>query len=81
MDRAKCRRDVAYCTHLCRQAANELFEAAGASNIFDSADMQRLWRDANVAASHHGLQWDVHAMGYARAVVGLPPTSALGEVR
>jgi 3-hydroxy-9,10-secoandrosta-1,3,5(10)-triene-9,17-dione monooxygenase len=72
---------VAFCTHLCRKAVNSLFEAAGGSNIYESADMQRLWRDANVAASHHGLQWDAHAMGYARAAVGLPPISAIGEVR
>jgi 3-hydroxy-9,10-secoandrosta-1,3,5(10)-triene-9,17-dione monooxygenase len=81
MDKAKCRRDVAYCTHLCREAANSLFEAAGGSNVYESSDMQRLWRDANVAAAHHGLQWDAHAMSYARAAVGLPPTQALGEVR
>ena len=71
LDRAKCRRDVAYSTQLCRAAANSLFEAAGGSNVYESRDMARLWRDSNVAAAHHGLMWDVHGLSYGRAVAGL----------
>jgi alkylation response protein AidB-like acyl-CoA dehydrogenase len=72
LDRAKCRRDVAYATQLCRGASNSVFEAGGGSNVYDKADMQRLWRDANVAAAHHGLMWDVHGLAYGRIAVGLP---------
>jgi 3-hydroxy-9,10-secoandrosta-1,3,5(10)-triene-9,17-dione monooxygenase len=73
LDKAECRRNVAYATQMCRHAANSIFEASGGSNVYESADLQRLWRDSNVAAAHHGLQWDVHGLGYGRELVGLPP--------
>jgi alkylation response protein AidB-like acyl-CoA dehydrogenase len=73
LDRAECRRNVSYCTQLARQAVNSVFEASGGSSIYDSAELQRLWRDSNVAAAHHGLAWDVHGYAYGREVAGLPP--------
>jgi alkylation response protein AidB-like acyl-CoA dehydrogenase len=73
LDKFKCRRDVAFATQLCRKAANSIFEAAGGSNIYDSSDMQRLWRDSNVAAAHNGLMWDHHGLAYGRLSVGLEP--------
>jgi 3-hydroxy-9,10-secoandrosta-1,3,5(10)-triene-9,17-dione monooxygenase len=75
-DRFQCRRDVAYATQLCRQASNSLFEAAGGSSLYDKADMQRLWRDSNAAAAHHGLLWDAHGLSYGRVAVGLSPMEA-----
>jgi len=78
LDRAKCRRDVAFATQMCREACNSLFEAAGGSNIFESAEIQRLWRDANVAAAHHGLTWDINGNAYGRAVMDLPPLERFG---
>jgi 3-hydroxy-9,10-secoandrosta-1,3,5(10)-triene-9,17-dione monooxygenase len=72
LDRAECRRNVAYATQLCRNAVNSLFEASGGSNIYNDRDLSRLWRDANVAGMHHGLMWDVHGLGYGRIAAGLP---------
>lgn len=72
LDRAKCRRDTAYAAQLCRQAVNELFEASGGSSLFESSEMQRLWRDTNAAAAHHGLSWDIRAAEVARIMMGLP---------
>jgi alkylation response protein AidB-like acyl-CoA dehydrogenase len=74
LDKAECRRNVAFASQLCRHAANSVFEAAGASNLYDSSDLQRLWRDSNVASMHHGSMWDVHGLSYGREIVGLPPT-------
>jgi hypothetical protein len=34
--------------------------------------MQRLWRDTNAAAAHHGLSWDIRATEFGRVLVGLP---------
>jgi 3-hydroxy-9,10-secoandrosta-1,3,5(10)-triene-9,17-dione monooxygenase len=73
LDRAECRRNVAYGTQLCRAAVNSMFEASGGSSVYNSAELQRLWRDSNVAAAHHGLMWDVHGLAYGREVLGLPP--------
>ena len=74
LDKAECRRNVAYASQLCRHAANSVFEAAGASNLFEGSELQRLWRDSNVAAMHHGSMWDVHGLNYGREAVGLPPS-------
>ena len=72
LDKAECRRNVAYATQLCRGAVNSLFEASGGSNIYESRDLARLWRDSNVAGMHHGLMWDVHGLAYGRVAAGLP---------
>ncbi len=81
LDKAQCRRDVAYAAQLCRQAANVLYEAAGGSNAYEKSEIGRLWRDSNVAAAHAGLQWDSAALGYGRALVGLPPFPRRSAVR
>jgi 3-hydroxy-9,10-secoandrosta-1,3,5(10)-triene-9,17-dione monooxygenase len=81
MNKAQCRRDVAYSAQLCRQAANSLYEAAGGSNAYEKSEIGRLWRDCNVAAAHAGLQWDSAALSYGRALVGLPPLFGPGAVR
>jgi 3-hydroxy-9,10-secoandrosta-1,3,5(10)-triene-9,17-dione monooxygenase len=73
LDRAECRRNVSYSTQLCRAAVNSLFEASGGSSVYNTAELQRLWRDSNVAAAHHGLMWDIHGLNYGRQVAGLPP--------
>lgn len=72
LDRTKCRRDTAYSAQLCRRAVNDLFESSGASSLFESSDMQRLWRDTNAAAAHHGLTWDIRATEFGRVLMGLP---------
>ena len=71
LDRAECRRNVAYATQLARSAVNSVFEASGGSNIYEDRDMARLWRDANVAGMHHGLMWDVHGLAYGRVAAGV----------
>jgi alkylation response protein AidB-like acyl-CoA dehydrogenase len=72
LDRARCRRDQAYAASMCRQAVNSLFESSGASALLEKSDLQRLWRDTNAAAAHHGLLWDVHGLSWGRLSFGLP---------
>jgi 3-hydroxy-9,10-secoandrosta-1,3,5(10)-triene-9,17-dione monooxygenase len=74
LDRVRCRRDASYSAQLCRRAVNDLFEASGGSSLYDSSDIQRLWRDANAAAAHHGLAWDVRGLEFGRVMMGLPAT-------
>jgi alkylation response protein AidB-like acyl-CoA dehydrogenase len=74
LDRTRCRRDAAYSAQLCRRAVNDLFEASGGSSLYDSSDIQRLWRDTNAAAAHHGLTWDIRATEFGRVMMGLPAT-------
>jgi alkylation response protein AidB-like acyl-CoA dehydrogenase len=71
LDRVKCRRDTAYSAQLCRQAVNSLFQSSGGSALFESSDLQRMWRDCNATAAHHGLNWDFRAPDVGRALMGL----------
>jgi 3-hydroxy-9,10-secoandrosta-1,3,5(10)-triene-9,17-dione monooxygenase len=73
LERQMCRSYVAYAAQLCRAASNSLFEASGGSAIYEDRDLQRLWRDSNVAGAHMGLNWDGASQAYGRALVGLPP--------
>ena len=78
LDRAECRRNVSYGIQLCRAAVNSMFEASGGSGVYSSTELQRLWRDSNVAGAHHGLLWDVHGLAYGRELMGLPPLQQAG---
>jgi len=70
--RAKCKRDYAYTAQQSRRAANAIYEECGGSGLAESSDLQRIWRDANAAAAHHGLTWDWQADLWTRAAFGLP---------
>lgn len=65
-DRARYRRDKAFVTRLCVQAANRLFEGAGARAIVDGEPLQRFHRDAHAASHHAALGWDPAAEAYGR---------------
>jgi alkylation response protein AidB-like acyl-CoA dehydrogenase len=71
-DRAKCRRDQAFTAQTARKAINTLYEECGGSGLFESSDFQRLWRDVNAAAAHHGLTWDWVAVAWTRTMLGMP---------
>jgi alkylation response protein AidB-like acyl-CoA dehydrogenase len=71
-DRAKCRRDQAFTAQACRKSINMLYEECGGSGLFESSDFQRLWRDTNAAAAHHGLTWDWHSAAWTKSLLGLP---------
>jgi alkylation response protein AidB-like acyl-CoA dehydrogenase len=71
-ERSKCRRDQAFTAQTARKAINTLYEECGGSGLFESSDFQRLWRDVNAAAAHHGLTWDWVAVAWTRTALGLP---------
>ena len=68
--RAKCRRDGAFAAQTARKVVNSLYEEGGGSSLFEKSDLQRYWRDANAAASHHGLTWDWVAVAWTRMILG-----------
>ncbi|WP_354684234.1 acyl-CoA dehydrogenase family protein [Cupriavidus necator] len=74
LDWARIPRDWAYAAQKARYAVNALFEAAGGSGIYNSSELQRIWRDANSAAQHFAFTWDSAMTGYGRAVIGLQPS-------
>jgi len=40
--------------------------------LAESSNLQRIWRDTNAAAAHHGLTWDWQADQWTRASFDLP---------
>ena len=70
IDRARFRRDKAYVTKLCVQAANRLFEAAGARAVLDADPFQRFHRDVHGASHHAALVWDTFAAQFGREALG-----------
>jgi 3-hydroxy-9,10-secoandrosta-1,3,5(10)-triene-9,17-dione monooxygenase len=71
---ARIARDWAWAAQKSRYAATRLFEAAGGTGIYDSSEMQRLWRDVNSAAQHFAFTWDGAMAMHGRALLGLAPT-------
>ena len=48
--------------------------ASGGSGIFDSRELQRVWRDINAAAAHNSFVRERAGGMYGRAILGLPPS-------
>ena len=66
-------RNAGYSANQCRYAVTRLFEGSGGSAIYDSVDLQRIWRDANAAAAHNAFMRDKLDPAFGRAMLGLPP--------
>ena len=73
LTRARFARDWAYAAQTARYAVNRLFEAAGGSGVYDSSELQRIWRDINAASQHFAFTWDLAMGNFGRVQIGLPP--------
>jgi 3-hydroxy-9,10-secoandrosta-1,3,5(10)-triene-9,17-dione monooxygenase len=71
--RARCRRDQAFTAQSSRKAVNMLYEECGGGGLYESSDLQRLWRDTNAAAAHHGLTADWISVGSTKTLLEVPP--------
>jgi len=72
LDRARYVRNAAYGANKCRYAVTRLFEASGGSAIYDTFELQRIWRDVNAAAAHNAFMRDKLDPAFGRALLGLP---------
>jgi len=77
LERAKFRRDKAYCTQLGLQAVNRLFDLSGGHALFDSEPMQRYHRDAQAVAHRDGLIMDLGGQQFGRVLLGLEPDGSI----
>ncbi len=77
LERARFRRDKAFCTQLGLQAVNRLFDLSGGHALFDSEPMQRFHRDAQAVAHRDGLIMDLGGQQYGRVLLGLEPDGAI----
>lgn len=66
-------RNWAFAVQTARHAANSIFEVSGGSAAYDGHQMQRLFRDLNVAAQHFAFTWDRAMTNYGREAAGLKP--------
>jgi alkylation response protein AidB-like acyl-CoA dehydrogenase len=67
------RRDYALAVRLCVQTVNALYENTGTTALYVPNALDRVWRDVNAAAKHHGLNWDAMGTMSGRYLLGLPP--------
>jgi 3-hydroxy-9,10-secoandrosta-1,3,5(10)-triene-9,17-dione monooxygenase len=70
LDRARYQRDRAFGTKLCLQAVNRVFEASGGHGIFQSAPIQRFYRDAQAATHRETMLLDVAGQAFGRLMLG-----------
>lgn len=73
--RARVLRNWAWTAQTARHSVNRLFEASGGSGIYDSSELQRIWRDVNSAAQHFAFTWDSAMTNFGRVLVGLTPSA------
>jgi alkylation response protein AidB-like acyl-CoA dehydrogenase len=62
---------VGYAARLLREAIDALMSIGGASGFAASSPLQRMWRDANIAARHALLATDPALEIYGRALLGV----------
>jgi alkylation response protein AidB-like acyl-CoA dehydrogenase len=77
-ERQRLRRNSTFTAQQARRAANLLFEEAGGGGLLESSPIQRIWRDTNGAAAHHGLTWDWQGDSWTRAGLGLTVGQGFG---
>lgn len=66
------RRNGAYAANLCRTSVDRLFDATGASGVYDLNPTQRAFRDVHVVNSHIAFHADLASSMYGRVVLDLP---------
>ena len=59
-------RDTAFAARLCNRATQRLFEAAGGTELQESRELQRIFRDVTAGCAHARLQWEAQVLPYAR---------------
>jgi 3-hydroxy-9,10-secoandrosta-1,3,5(10)-triene-9,17-dione monooxygenase len=71
-DRLGLKGQAAYISRHCRETANRMMAAAGASSFHVQQPLQRHWRDLNTVCSHAFWDWDITCELTGRQHLGLP---------
>jgi alkylation response protein AidB-like acyl-CoA dehydrogenase len=59
-ERCEIHHQTVWAANTCRDAVDELFRLAGASSVYESSVIQRIWRDINVLNQHLYLRGTQH---------------------
>jgi 3-hydroxy-9,10-secoandrosta-1,3,5(10)-triene-9,17-dione monooxygenase len=71
-DKLRYRRDGAWTVRQCREAIDILMALSGAGGVYDTADMQRFFRDMHAIAAHIMYAFDVQATMFGQHALGIP---------
>lgn len=71
------RTNQAYAIKMCTEAVDRLFSAAGGSAWRENNEMQRLFRDVHIAASHAYTDYDLCSQAMGREQMGMAPDPAI----
>jgi 3-hydroxy-9,10-secoandrosta-1,3,5(10)-triene-9,17-dione monooxygenase len=71
-DKLRYRRNGAWTVRQCRDAVDILMGLSGAGGLYDTADMQRYFRDAHAIAAHIVYAFDVQATMFGQHALGVP---------
>ena len=63
------------CVSIFGIAYNSLIEASGGSTIYNTSEIQRIWRDINGVCGHVGFNWDSTMTSAGRFELGLTASS------
>ncbi|OXC72037.1 acyl-CoA dehydrogenase family protein [Caballeronia sordidicola] len=69
--RARVRMDTGAAGQLCREAINTLLSVNGASSFAQTNQLQRIWRDSEVASRHAFVLPEMASLIYGRALFGI----------
>jgi 3-hydroxy-9,10-secoandrosta-1,3,5(10)-triene-9,17-dione monooxygenase len=71
--RVRIRRNHGFAARTSSEVVNEIFQKSGAAAADEKNRVQRFWRDANAAALHASLDWDMLSALYGTQQLGLQP--------
>ena len=67
------RRDIAFAVWQLRRGVERLVELAGARTVYDTDQLQSLWRDLTTICTHTVVSRHLGMVPYGRMLLGLPP--------
>lgn len=71
--RVRIRRNHGFAGRTSTEVVNEIFNKSGAAAADEKSRVQRFWRDANTAATHASIDWDMLSAMYGTQRLGLQP--------
>ena len=71
--RVRIRRNHGFAGRTSAEVVNEIFNKSGAAAADEKSRVQRFWRDANTAATHASIDWDMLSAMYGTQRLGLQP--------
>ncbi len=66
----RCKRNAAYAAMLCTEAVDALHAVTGATGIYESYPLERIFRDAHALGAHISLNFDAQAPAWGLTALG-----------